>query len=115
VVERELPRHADQRLDEAGLRAALLLEQLLDALSLEEHRVRFLPYRAQAALLRDASGEPLRRCAVAVRSALGPGDGLADVADQVAVDALRESLDEVLRVLNRRAALRGRRGSHDVA
>lgn len=108
MVEREPPRHADERLDAAGLRAALLLEGLLSGLDRDALRERFAPYRAQAALLRDAQGESLRRCAVAVRSALGPGDGLADYADPERVGELRESLDEVLRILNRRAALRGR-------
>lgn len=115
MAERELPRHADRRLDEAALRAALQLERLIDGLEVDAHRVRFGPYRAQASLLRDASGETLRRGAIAVRAALGPGDGLAEVAEPRLVDALRESLDDVLRVLDRRAALRGRRGAGDVA
>ena len=108
VAERELPRHADHALDRAGLHAAQLLEQALDQLVDAAQRARFAPYRALAADLRDARGEALRRSAVAIRAALGPGDGLADVVDAAAVTELREALDLVLRILNRRSALRGR-------
>jgi hypothetical protein len=41
-----------------------------------------------------------------VRASLGPGDGLADHADPTIVAELREAIDEVLRVLNRRDAHR---------
>lgn len=105
-----LPRHADPSLDQAGLRAAHLLERLLDGLVDERARARFLPYRAWATQLRDAHGDALRRGVVAVRSALGPGDGLADISSGETVNELREALDEVLRILNRRDALRGRVG-----
>jgi len=46
----------------------------------------------------------LRSSAVATRAALGPGDGLADYVELPLVVDLREALDEVLRILNRRAA-----------
>lgn len=102
----EPPRHADRRLDEAGLRAAALLEAALEAIVTPAARARFAPLRAAAAELRDASGLTLRRSAVAVRASLGPGDGLADHADPRIVAELREAIDEVLRVLTRRAAHR---------
>ena len=102
----EPPRHADRRLDEAGLRAALLLEAVLDAIVGPAARARFAPLHAVAAELRDASGNSLRRSAVLVRASLGPGDGLADHADPTIVAELREAIDEVLRVLNRRDAHR---------
>ena len=80
MVESHLPRHADPSLDQAGLRAAQLLERILDELSDERARARFLPYRAWTTQLRDAHGAALRKGVVAVRAALGPGDGLADIA-----------------------------------
>jgi hypothetical protein len=104
MAEPQLPRHADPSLDQAGLRAAQLLERILDELVDERARARFLPYRAWTTQLRDAHG-----------AALGPGDGLADVASGEAVIELREALDEILRILNRREALRGRVGSRDGA
>jgi len=68
----EPPRHADRRLDEAGLRAALLLEAALDAIVIPVARERFASLRAVAADLRDASGAALRRSAVVARaSAVG--------------------------------------------
>ncbi|NBP82364.1 hypothetical protein EBU60_00645 [bacterium] len=115
MAEPHLPRHADPALDQAGLRAAQLLERVLDELSDERARARFLPYRAWTTQLRDAHGTALRKGVVAVRAALGPGDGLADVASAEAVIELREALDEILRILNRREALRGRVGSRDGA
>jgi len=102
-------------LDQAGLRAALLLERILDDLVDERARSRFLPYRAWTTQLRDSHGATLRKGVVAVRAALGPGDGLADFASGEAVIELREALDEILRMLNRRDALRGRVGSRDGA
>lgn len=115
MAESALPRHADPALDQAGLRAALLLERILDDLVDERARARFLPYRAWTTQLRDSHGATLRKGVVAVRAALGPGDGLADFASGEAVSELREALDEILRMLNRRDALRGRVGSRDGA
>lgn len=115
MAESALPRHADPALDQAGLRAALLLERILDDLVDERARARFLPYRAWTTQLRDSHGAMLRKGVVAVRAALGPGDGLADFASGEAVSELREALDEILRMLNRRDALRGRVGSRDGA
>lgn len=115
MAESALPRHADPALDKAGLRAALLLERILDDLVDERARARFLPYRAWTTQLRDSHGATLRKGVVAVRAALGPGDGLADFASGEAVIELREALDEILRMLNRRDALRGRVGSRDGA
>lgn len=106
MAEREPPRHADHDLDRAGLHAAQLLERALDQLVDAAQRTRFAPYRALAYDLRDARGEALRRSAVIIRSALGPGDGLANVVDAAAVTELREALDLVLRILHRRSALR---------
>jgi hypothetical protein len=108
VAEAEPPRHADAQLDQAGLHAARLVEQLMDALPTEPLRLRFAPLARHAAALRDASGEALRKSTVAIRAALGPGDGLADYVDSHRAIALREALDEVLRILNRRAAHRAR-------
>jgi hypothetical protein len=108
MAEAELPRHADAQLDEAGLHAALLVEQVMSALPTEPLRLRFAPLARHAAALRDASGEALRKSAVATRSALGPGDGLADYVEPPLAIALREALDDVLRILNRRAAHRAR-------
>ena len=110
MVELSRSRHADPALDEAGLRAAQLLERILDELSDERARARFLPYRAWTTQLRDAHGDALRKGVVAVRAALGPGDGLADIASGEAVTELREALDEILRILNRRDAVRGQIG-----
>ena len=93
-------------LDEAGLRAALLLEAALDAIVIPVARERFTSLRAVAADLRDASGAALRRSAVVARASLGPGDGLSEHVDPRIVAELREAIDEVLRILNRRAALR---------
>ncbi len=115
MAEEHPPRHADPSLDRAGLRAAQLLERILDALVDEPARVRYLPFRSWATQLRDANGAALRKGVVAVRAALGPGDGLADVASGDAVHELRESLDEILRIVNRREALRGRPGVRDGA
>lgn len=115
MAESALPRHADPALDQAGLRAALLLERILDDLVDERARARFLPYRAWTTQLRDSHGPSLRKGVVAVRAALGPGDGLADFTSGEAVIELREALDEILRMLNRRDALRGRVGSRDGA
>ena len=110
----EPPRHADPRLDEAGLRAATLLEAALAGVALPAARERFAPLRSAAADLRDASGAELRRSAVRARAAIGPGDGLADHADAALVAELREAIDEVLRILNRRALQRdGRRERYD--
>ena len=108
MAEAELPRHADAQLDQAGLHAALLVEQVMSALPTELLRLRFAPLARHAAALRDASGEALRKSAVATRAALGPGDGLADYVEPPLAIALREALDEVLRILNRRAAHRAR-------
>ncbi len=108
MVEAELPRHADEQLDQAGLHAALLIKQVLSALPREPLRVRFAPLTRHAAELRDASGEALRKSVVATRAALGPGDGLADYVESHLAVALREALDDVLRILNRRAANRAR-------
>jgi hypothetical protein len=108
MAEAELPRHADEQLDQAGLHAALLVEQVMSALPTEPLRRRFAPLTRHAAQLRDASGEALRKSAVATRAALGPGDGLADYVEPPLAVALREALDEVLRILNRRAAHRAR-------
>ena len=113
--ESSLPRHADPALDQAGLRAAILLERILDGLTDERARARFLPYRVWTAQLRDAQGGALRKGATAVRAALGPGDGLSDAASVEAVEELREALDEILRILNRRDALRAQIGSRDGA
>ena len=115
MAEPLLPRHADPALDQAGLRAAQLLERILDDLVDDRARARFLPYRAWTTQLRDAHGAALRKGVIAVRAALGPGDGLADIASGEAVIELREALDEILRTLNRREALRGRVGSRDGA
>lgn len=115
MVESHLPRHADPSLDQAGLRAAQLLERILDGLVDERARARYQPYRAWATQMRDAQGAALRKGVVAVRAALGPGDGLADIAPSEAVIQLREALDEILRILNRREALRGRAGERDGA
>lgn len=104
------PRHADPILDGAGLRAAHLLERILDGLGDADARARFAPYRACAVQLRDARGASLRRGVVTVRAALGPGDGLADIVSAEVVTELREALDEILRILNRRDALSGRTG-----
>lgn len=103
----EPPRHADPGLDEVGLRAATLLEVALDAVTLPSARARFAPLRAAAEGLRDASGAQLRRSAVVARAALGPGDGLADYADPRIVAELREAIDDLLRMLNRRDLHRG--------
>ena len=46
MAEPLLPRHADPALDQVGLRAAQLLERILDELVDERARARFLPYRA---------------------------------------------------------------------
>jgi len=108
MAEAEIPRHADEQLDQAGLQAALLVEQVMRALPTEPLRVRFASLARHAAQLRDASGEALRKSAVATRAALGPGDGLADYVEPRLAAALREALDEVLRILNRRAAHRMR-------
>ncbi|MEY4236697.1 MAG: hypothetical protein RL578_3 [Chloroflexota bacterium] len=108
MAEAELPRHADKQLDQAGLHAALLVEQAMSALPTEPLRLRFAPLVGHAAELRDASGEALRKSAVATRAALGPGDGLADYVESHLAVALREALDDVLRILNRRAANRAR-------
>jgi len=108
MMEAGLPRHADEQLDQAGLRAALLVEQVMRALPTEPLRARFAPLTRHAAQLRDSSGDSLRKSAVATRAALGPGDGLADFVEPPLVAALREALDEVLRILNRRAAGRTR-------
>ncbi len=108
MAESELPRHADEQLDQAGLHAALLVEQVMRALPTEPLRARFAPLTRHAAQLRDASGDVLRKSAVATRAALGPGDGLADYVEPPLVASLREALDEVLRILNRRAAHRAR-------
>ena len=106
MAEAELPRHADAQLDQAGLHAALLVEQVMSALPTEPLRLRFAPLMRHAASLRDANGEPLRKSAVATRAALGPGDGLADYVEPSLAIALREALDEILRILNRREAHR---------
>lgn len=98
----EPPRHADPRLDEAGLRAATLLDAALDAVASPSARMRFASLRGAAEGLRDASGAQLRRSAVVARAALGPGDGLADHADPHIVAELREAIDDLLRMLNRR-------------
>lgn len=108
MAEAELPRHADAQLDQAGLHAALLVEQVMSALPTEPLRLRFAPLMRHAASLRDANGEPLRKSAVATRAALGPGDGLADYVEPSLAIALREALDEILRILNRREAHRAR-------
>ena len=108
MAEAELPRHADEQLDQAGLHAALLVEQAMSALPTEPLRTRFAPLARHAAQLRDASGETLRKSVVATRAALGPGDGLADYVEFHLAVALREALDDVLRILNRRAANRAR-------
>ena len=57
MAEAELPRHADKQLDQAGLHAALLVEQAMSALPTEPLRLRFAPLVGYAAELRDASGE----------------------------------------------------------
>ena len=103
VAESARPRHADQELDQAGLRAAILVERVLGELPTENLRARFAVLRDRAADLRDAGGDALRSSAVATRAALGPGDGLADYVELPLVVDLREALDEVLRILNRRA------------
>ena len=108
MAEVDLPRHADAQLDQAGLHAAHLVDQVVSALPTEPLRLRFAPLARHGAALRDASGEALRKSAVATRAALGPGDGLADYVDLPLAIALREALDEVLRILNRRAAHRAR-------
>ena len=108
MAEAELPRHADEQLDQAGLLAALLIEQVMSALPTEQLRIRFAPLTRHAAQLRDARGESLRKSVVATRAALGPGDGLADYVESNLAVALREALDDVLRILNRRAANRTR-------
>jgi hypothetical protein len=108
MAEVEPPRHADDQLDQAGLRAALLLEQALASLTSEQLRVRFASLHLHAAGLRDASGIALRKSAVTTRAALGPGDGLADYVEHHLATELREAIDEVLRILNRRAAHRAR-------
>ncbi len=108
MAEVELPRHADVQLDQAGLHAAVLVDQVMSALATEPLRLRFAPLAGHAAALRDASGEALRKSAVATRAALGPGDGLADYVDPPLANALREALDEILRILNRRDAHRAR-------
>lgn len=108
VPDAEHPRHADAPLDQAGLHAARLVDEALSALGTETLRLRFAPLSRHAAALRDASGEALRKSAVAARAALGPGDGLTDHVDATLAVALREALDEVLRILNRRAAHRAR-------
>lgn len=115
MVNPTLPRHADPALDQAGLRAAQLLERILDALADEHARTRFLPYRSWSTQLRDAHGAALRKAVVTVRAALGPSDGLADVASGNVVTELRESLDEILRILNRREAIRDRMSASDGA
>ena len=109
----EPPRHADRRLDEAGLRAALLLEAALDAIVIPVARERFTSLRAVAADLRGKSitchGDDDRiECGLKQqrRASLGPGDGLSEHVDPRIVAELREAIDEVLRILNRRAALR---------
>ena len=108
MAEAELPRHADEQLDQAGLHAALLVEHAMSALPTEPLRIRFAPLTRHAADLRDANGDALRKSVVAIRAALGPGDGLADYVESHLAVALREALDEVLRILNRRAAHRAR-------
>lgn len=108
MAEVEHPRHADEQLDQAGLHAALLVEAAMSALPTESLRLRFAPLMGHAAELRDASGEALRKSVVATRAALGPGDGLADYVEPPLAIALREALDEVLRILNRRTAHRAR-------
>ena len=57
MAEAELPRHADEQLDQAGLHAALLVEQAMSALPTEPLRTRFAPLARHAAQLRDANGE----------------------------------------------------------
>lgn len=108
----EPPRHADEQLDQAGLRAALLVEEAMNALATEPLRIRFAQLAFHAAQLRDASGEALRKSAVATRAALGPGDGLADFVEPHVVAALRDAIDEVLRILNRRATRLVRPNQH---
>lgn len=108
MADSELPRHADAQLDQAGLLAARLLEQVICALPTEPLRIRFAPLTRCSAALRDSSGEILRKSAVATRAALGPGDGLADYVEPHLATALREALDDVLRIMNRRAAHRTR-------
>lgn len=108
MTEAELPRHADEQLDRAGLHAALLIEQAMNALPTEPLRIRFAPLARYAAQLRDANGEALRKSVVATRAALGPGDGLADYVESRLAVELREALDEVLRIMNRRTAHRVR-------
>jgi hypothetical protein len=93
MAESELPRHADEQLDQAGLHAALLVEQVMRALPTEPLRARFAPLTRHAAQLRDASGEVLRKSAY---------------VEPPLAASLREALDEVLRILNRRAAHRAR-------
>ena len=102
----EPPRHADPHLDEVGLRAAALLEAAVDALKTPSVRARFASLRAAVVDLRDGSGPALQRSAILARASLGPGDGLSDHIDPRIVGELREAIDEVLRVLNRRTAHR---------
>ncbi len=104
MAEAERPRHADEQLDQAALHAARLIERAMSTLPSEALQTRFAQLTRHAAQLRDASGDALRKSAVATRSTLGSGDGLASFLEPKLTASIREAIDDVLRILNRRAA-----------
>jgi hypothetical protein len=97
-------RHERPTIDEAALEAARAGDRLLDAARAagSERWVAYLEPLPDR--LRDDDLPDLRRVALRARSAYGPKDSVRDVLSPEVTEPFLESIDRLVRELNRRAA-----------
>jgi hypothetical protein len=97
-------RHELASVDEAGLAAARLVD-LVIAAARERGAERWVAYfEPMADRLRDDEPRGLRQVAMRARAAFGPKDSIRDVVPAEITEPFLESIDRLIKQLNRRDA-----------
>jgi hypothetical protein len=97
-------RHELTTVDEAGLAAARLVDRVIAA-ARERGADRWVAYfEPMADRLRDDEPRGLRQVAMRARAAFGPKDSIRDVVPAEITEPFLESIDRLIKQLNRRDA-----------
>ena len=97
-------RHELASVDEAGLAAARLVDRVIAA-ARERGADRWVAYfEPMADRLRDDEPRGLRQVAMRARAAFGPKDSIRDVVPAEITEPFLESIDRLIKQLNRRDA-----------